>query len=155
MVNVVNDLVTQGVVAQTDGGWEVQGNVKEQTLRTPVNLRQMIEQQLARVSVEERKMLEAASVAGAEFSAAAVAAGVEQSAEAVETHCDGLVRREQFLRTRGTSEWPDGTVAARYGFVHALYQEVLYEQISASRRIRLHKQIGEREEAGYGEGRER
>jgi len=35
--------------------------------------------------------------------------------------------------------------------VHALYQEVLYEQISASRRIRLHRQIGEREEAGHGE----
>src|SRR5688572_28681532 len=96
-------------------------------------------------------MLEAASVAGAEFSAVAVAAGVEQSAEVVETYCDGLVRREQFLRTRGVSEWPDGTIAARYGFVHALYQEVLYEQISATRRIRLHRQIGEREEQGYGE----
>ena len=56
-----------------------------------------------------------------------------------------------FLRTRGTSEWPDGTIAARYGFVHALYQEVLYEQISASRRVRLHRQIGEREEQAYGE----
>ena len=32
-----------------------------------------------------------------------------------------------------------------------MYQEVLYEQISANRRIRLHRQIGEREEAGYGE----
>ena len=112
----------------------------------PENLRQLIEQQLARVSPDERKILEAASVAGAEFSAAAVAAGVERSTEAVETHCDSLVRREQFLRARGTSEWPDGTVAARYGFLHALYQEVLYEQLSASRRVRLHQQIGEREE---------
>jgi tetratricopeptide (TPR) repeat protein len=103
------------------------------------------------VSPEERKVLEAASVAGADFSAAAVAAGVEQTTEAVETHCDGLVKREHFLQTRGTTEWPDGTTAARYGFVHALYQEVLYEQTSASRRIRLHKQIGEREEQGYGE----
>jgi predicted ATPase len=65
--------------------------------------------------------------------------------------CDALVRREQFLRARGTSEWPDGTIAARYGFVHALYQEVMYEQISATRRIRLHRQIGEREEQGYGD----
>ena len=65
--------------------WEVAGNVKERTLRMPENLRQMIEQQLARVSPDERKMLEAASVAGAEFSAAAVAAGVGAIAEAVET----------------------------------------------------------------------
>jgi predicted ATPase len=41
-------------------------------------------------------------------------------------------------------------VAARYGFRHALYQEVLYAQISLSRRTRLHRQIGEREEQGYG-----
>jgi predicted ATPase len=61
------------------------------------------------------------------------------------------VRREQFLQARGTTEWPDGAIAARYGFVHALYQEVLYEQLSASRRVRLHRQIGEREEQGYGE----
>jgi class 3 adenylate cyclase/predicted ATPase len=151
MVNVVNDLIAQGVVVQTNGGWELRGEVRERTLTTPVNLRQMIEQQIARVSPEERKVLEAASVAGAEFSAAAVAAGTELSPEVVETHCDNLVRREQFLRARETTEWPDGTIAAQYGFGHALYQEVLYEQLSASRRIRLHRQIGEREEQGYGE----
>jgi predicted ATPase len=151
MVNVVNDLVSQDVIAKTNGEWELRGEVRDRTLGMPVNLRQLIEQQIARVSPDERKVLEAASVAGAEFSAATVAAGAEQSAEAVETYCDGLVRREQFLRARGTAEWPDGTIAARYSFVHALYQEALYDQISASRRTRLHKQIGEREEQGYGE----
>jgi predicted ATPase len=44
-----------------------------------------------------------------------------------------------------------GTVAARYGFLHALYQEVLYHRLTARRRQRLHQQIGEREEQGYGE----
>jgi predicted ATPase len=32
-----------------------------------------------------------------------------------------------------------------------LYQQVLYERISASRRVRLHRQIGEREEQAYRE----
>ena len=45
----------------------------------PENLQQLIEQQLARVESRDPTMLEVASVAGAEFSAAAVAAGVEQS----------------------------------------------------------------------------
>ena len=49
------------------------------------------------------------------------------------------------------SEWPDGTVTTRYGFRHALYQEVLYERVPAGRRIGLHRRIGEREEAAYGE----
>ena len=92
-----------------------------------------------------------ASVAGAEFSAAAVAAGLETTVDAVEEQCGELARQELFLRTCGTADWPDGTVATRYGFLHALYQEVLYERLPAGRRQRLHQRIGEREEKGYGE----
>ena len=150
MVNVVNDLVAQGVLAKTNGEWELCREVSEHTLGTPTNLRQLIEQQIERVSPDAREVLEAASVAGADFSAAAVAAGVEQPPEAVEAWCEALARREQFLRTRAPAEWPDGTVAAHYQFLHALYQEVLYERIPAARRSRLHRLIGERTEAAYG-----
>jgi predicted ATPase len=129
MVNVVNDLIAQGVLTKTNGAWELQREVSARTLGTPVSLRQLIEQQIERVRPEEREMLEAASVAGAEFSAAAVAAAAEQLPETVERQCEALVRREQFLRGQGMSEWPDGTVAARYQFLHALYHEVLYERI--------------------------
>src|SRR5207245_7601034 len=96
-------------------------------------------------------VLEVASVAGAEFSAAAVAAGAGIAVEAVEEHCRELARHEQFLRARGTAEWPDGAVAARYGFLHALYQDVLYGRLTARQQQRLHRQIGEREEQAYGE----
>jgi len=147
MVNLIEHLLSRGVLVQTDRQWVLKNEDLAGTV--PEDLRQLIEQQIMRISPDERKILEVASVAGAEFSAAAVAAGTGQSTEVVETHCDTLVRREQFLRTQGTGEWPDGTVAARYGFVHALYQEVLYEQLSATRRMRLHRQIGEREEQGY------
>jgi hypothetical protein len=151
MVNVTKELVERGFVINRDGHWIVESEIADDNIVVPENLRQLIAQQLARVSPDEHKILEAASVAGIEFSAAAVAAAVEQSAEMAETYCDSLVRREQFLRAQGTREWPDGTVAARYSFIHALYQEVAYEQLSTSRRIRLHRQIGEREEQGYGE----
>jgi hypothetical protein len=46
--------------------------------------------------------------------------------------------------------WPDGTKAGGYRFHHALYQQVLYEQLGIARRIQLHRQIGARLEAGYG-----
>jgi len=111
----------------------------------------MIETQIARLSSAERQMLEVASVAGAEFSAAAVAAGRGTGGEEVEEQCAALVRRERFLRSSGTAEWPDGTVTARYSFLHALYQEVLYDRVPAGRRARLHRRIGEREEQAYGE----
>src|SRR4030095_11402579 len=92
----------------------------------------------------------AASVAGVEFSAAAVAAGVNLEEIDVEERCAALARREQFLRARGTAVWPDGTVAARYGFIHAVYQEGVYEWVPAGRRVWLHQRIGARQEAGYG-----
>src|SRR6266446_10038351 len=86
-----------------------------------------------------------------EFSAAAVAASIDAEMAQVEEQCAGLVRREQFLRARGTSEWPDGTVAARYSFLHALYQQVVYDRVTAGRRVGLHRRLGERLEAAYGD----
>jgi len=73
----------------------------------------MIETQIDRLSQAEQRVLEVASVAGVEFSAATVAAGLEAEVPEVEEQCAGLVRRAQVLRSRGVSEWPEGTVAER------------------------------------------
>jgi tetratricopeptide (TPR) repeat protein len=110
----------------------------------------MIEQQLDRLSAVGRRVVEAASVAGVEFSAAAVTAGVGQEVVQVETCCVDLARRGQLLRAGGERTWPDGTVAGCYSFVHALYQEVVYNRLPAAQRTHLHQRIGERMEAGYG-----
>jgi tetratricopeptide (TPR) repeat protein len=116
----------------------------------PESLRRLIEQQIERLSPEEQHVLEVGSVAGMEFSAAAVAAGLEAEAEEVEERCEGLARRSQFLRSQGLREWPDGTAAAHYSFIHSVYQNVLYDRVSVARRSRWHRQIGEREETAYG-----
>src|SRR5262249_59042769 len=121
-----------------------------QQAEVPQNIQQMIEQQLERLRPEEQRMLEAASVAGVEFSVATVAAGLAAEVVAVEEFCEGLARRGQFLRSRGVSEWPDGTVAARYEFIHSLYQQICYERVTAGRRLQLHRSIGERGESAYG-----
>ena len=71
------------------------------------------------------------------------------SVEEVEERCAALARHGQFVRVCGTDAWPDGTVATRYGFLHALYREVLYERVPVGRRVRWHQQIGHRLEAGY------
>ncbi len=150
MVNVVNDLVRRGVLVEAEGEWVWQQEADRTEVSIPATLHQFIEQQLGWVSPQEMEVLEAASFAGAEFSAVAVAAGIQAEVEDVERHCEALVRREQFLRAQGIAEWPDGTVAARYGFVHALYQEALTARVSGARRLGLHQRIGERMEAGYG-----
>ena len=141
MVNVVDYMNAQGVTGESG---ETRSTVQ---IDVPENIQQMIEKQLNRLSPEEQHVLEVASIAGADFSAAAVA---KMTTSDVEKCCTGLVRRELFLRTTGVSEWPDGTVATRYHFLHALYQEVLYERVPAGQRLSLHKGIGKREERAYG-----
>ena len=59
----------------------------------PESLRHLIDQQLEQLHPEERVCLEVASVAGREFSAAAVAAGTDDRVEAMETRYAVLARR--------------------------------------------------------------
>jgi DNA-binding winged helix-turn-helix (wHTH) protein/predicted ATPase len=149
MANVVDYLVTQRLVAQVDGKWEFKIETEKIDLEAPENIRQMIEKQVDYLSREEQRVLQAASVAGAGFSAGAVAAALEEEVVGIEDCCEELARRCQFLKTSRMSELPDGT--AWYGFIHTLYQNTLYHRISAARRSQLHRRIGEYEEACLGE----
>src|SRR5215510_48956 len=150
MVSVVDAIERQGLLQEGAQASTVLEGLEAVAIGLPESLRHLIEQQLGQVSPEDRRVLEAASVAGVEFSAAAVAAGVNLEELDVEERCAALARREQFVQARGTAEWPDGTVAARYGFIHAVYQEGVYEGVPAGRRVWLHQRIGARQEAGYG-----
>jgi DNA-binding winged helix-turn-helix (wHTH) protein/tetratricopeptide (TPR) repeat protein len=150
LITVVDALLQQGMLRQTATGWELGGNLQAAVGEVPESVRQMIAQQVARCAPEVQAVLEAASVVGAEFAAAAVVAGINQASDVVEAGCDLLVRREQFLYALAPLEWPDGTLTARYRFRHELYREVLYERLPVSRRVRWHRQIGVRLETGYG-----
>ncbi|HVH06610.1 MAG TPA: hypothetical protein VNE71_11480, partial [Myxococcota bacterium] len=143
VVNLVDYWTSRGAPIPRDGGVGFGG--------VPDTLRQMIERQLDRLPAETRRMLEAASAIGAEFSAAAVAAALEEPAERIEETCEALAGRALFLRACGLDAVAAGAVAGRYGFVHALYREVLYGALAPTRRARLHRRIGEWLERVHGE----
>jgi DNA-binding winged helix-turn-helix (wHTH) protein/tetratricopeptide (TPR) repeat protein len=151
MVNVVDSLVERGTARRVDGRWQLTAELHEVAVAVPESVIRMIQAEIDRLSPLERSTLEAASVAGMDFSAAAVAAAVDADVVHVEEVCARLARRRQFLLVTGRAEWPDGTVATRCSFVHALHHEVVYERVGAARRAQLHRQIGERHEAGYGD----
>ena len=116
----------------------------------PRSLSGAIEKQIGRVGREQQRILEAAGIAGMEFSAGEVAVALEEDVEAVDASCAALARRGQFLRGLGICEWPDGTVTGKYAFTHALHLEVLLGLVPESVRRRRHQRIGERLEAAYG-----
>jgi DNA-binding winged helix-turn-helix (wHTH) protein/predicted ATPase len=151
MVQAVDAWVQQGWVTEVVGEWVMQVGVDAVETGVPESVRQMILQQFDGLSPGEQGVLEAASVLGVEFSTAAVAAGVESTMEHVEEWCEARVRRGQFLRGSGVEEWPDGTVAGRYAFLHTLHQQVVYQQLPMGGRRQFHRSIGVREETGYGE----
>lgn len=117
----------------------------------PESIRHLIEFQLDTLPEEDQALLEIASVAGESFVTTAVAACMEHTVDVVERRCDALVRKGHFLHALGLETWPDATVGTRYGFRHALYQEVLYERLPPGRRLRLHQQLGLLKERAYGD----
>lgn len=150
LINLVEDLVAQDLIAQVRGRWSLRASAESIAERVPENSRRLIEKQIGRVPAEAQSYLEAASVAGLEFTAEAVASALEASAEHVEERCDELVRQELFLRRLGADEWPDGTRTTRYAFSHAMYQQLWAERVPVQRQQRFHRRIGERREQSYG-----
>jgi predicted ATPase len=116
----------------------------------PDTVRELIEQMLLELGHEDQDLLEAASVAGQAFSAAAVAAAAERDEAEVERRCDALARTKRFLDSAGGERWPDGTVASRFAFNHDLHREVLYGRLPAGRRAALHRRVGLRLDTAYG-----
>ena len=151
LVSVVEDLVAQGALVQDNENWTLQEEGATIESSVPENIRQLVARQGERLSRVAQRILEAGSVAGMEFSAAAVAAALAWDVADIEEQCAALAGRQQFLRPAGIADWPDGTRAARYGFLHALYQQLWHERVSVSQLQRWQVRIGERKEAAYGE----
>ena len=149
MVRLVEHLLDRGWLAEDGGVWRLSADRAAIEQEVPDDIQRLIEGQLRFVSRAERDVLEVASVGGVVFDAPAVAAGLGRALDEVESLCDELCRPRRWLHHRRSVEWPDGTLAVRYAFGHALYQRVLYDRLSPSRRAILHQQIGERLEAGY------
>jgi DNA-binding winged helix-turn-helix (wHTH) protein len=151
LVSVLDDLVGRNMLAQRDGTWRLTASLDDVRAHRPSNVKQLIDIRLDRLFATEQRVLEAASVVGAEFSSGLVAAALEMPAEDVDEICDGLARRQLFLRRETGEPWPDGTLHTHYGVTHALVQEVCLARSAPARRARWHRLVGEQLEAAWGE----
>ena len=132
-----------------DGIWRLDRPLAELAAGIAPSLRGLIAGQIGALAPEDRRLLEAASVVGARFPAAALASGRSER-EAIERRLEALARRRRFIEGAGSAHWPDGTATAAYAFRHALHHEALYELIPAANRQGLHRRIGARLLAAYG-----
>jgi DNA-binding winged helix-turn-helix (wHTH) protein/tetratricopeptide (TPR) repeat protein len=145
VVEVTEQWVAHGMLARGTDGWTTCVAPADIEASAPDGLREMIEHQLEQTSDADRRILEAASVVGQEFSVATLAPVIGADPATVGGRCDRLVGRGRLLR-RADSENPVGTLAARYRFIHWVHQNVCYHRVDAGRRARLHRAVAEREE---------
>ncbi len=142
MIATLEHMSSRGLVSREGGRWRLTGSAERIELGVPDGLRRLIEARIERLSADECKVLEVASVTGAAFFATVSAAAANLNPEYFEDLCDGLSRRKQVIRLAGVHRFPDGSVSARYEFLHAVYRDVLYGRQPSTRRAKLHAHIG-------------
>ena len=123
------------------------GRHQSWTVRIPEGVREVIGRRLDRLSERCNQTLTIASVIGREFSLEQLKPLIDDMNE------DRLLEvLEEALATRIIEELPRSV--GQYQFTHALIQETLADELSTTRRVRLHARIAEILEELYGDNAE-
>jgi hypothetical protein len=149
MEKLVEAWIDEGALTRESGVWVVARDLDELARSVPETLRSLIEQRCAALEPDAHLLLEAVSVAGAEFASATAAAAAEMDEDEAERRLRDVALDATFIRAIGDDEWPDGTISTRYGFTHDLVYETLQERLPAGQRARVHRRIGDRLEAAH------
>jgi len=149
MVTLTSHLVSRELLCRRDEEWKLAVSPESLADQVPESLGDIVDDQLERLTAEEREVLEVASVTGESFAVQTLAAGMESDAERLEQTCGRLARWGQFIETQGVARWPDGTSGTRFRFRHAAFRRIIDDRIAPLRRQQLHLRIGERIEAAH------
>lgn len=103
----------------------------------PSSVDAMVANKLGRLDPDSRRMLAFASVLGAEFASDIIADMLRRPVVEIEECLDICVRVHRLLEIPVDSAGAT-TASLQYRFVHALYQNALYEELVPSRRAELH-----------------
>ncbi len=131
---VIRHLVETSVIVHRDGRW--QGTVTSiEEVGIPEGVRDVVGRRLSRLPEEANATLRTAAVVGREFPVDLVAEVSEVSEDAVLAHVELAIAARLVDEVSGTH--------GRMSFSHALVRSTLLDELSTTRRVRLHRQIGE------------
>jgi tetratricopeptide (TPR) repeat protein len=121
-----------GIVLGDDGRWTVAGGLED--LGLPSSVRDVVGRRVERLGDETVQVLSLAAVIGREFDITLLAAlaGMDE---------DGLV--EIVDAAVAAAVLVESAEGGRYRFAHALIQHALYDDLSVTRRQRVHQRIAE------------
>ena len=124
---LLEHLSERGVISWDQGHWQIGVSLKEIDVGVPDCLRKTIEAQIDRLTSEERRVLEAASLSSigrTRFGVASRSAVIEMDADQFEEVCEALSRRHGILRSAAADKLTNGAISA-----HALRSNAFFKSI--------------------------
>jgi class 3 adenylate cyclase len=128
---VLVHLAEAGTIYERDGRWVAETDVS--AMGVPEGIREVIGRRLSVLDEQADTALRTASAIGVEFDAVVLAAVLDQPIDTLLDTLDVPLARGLLLEAPGTVD--------RYRFPHALVRQTLYEELSTSRRVRLHHRV--------------
>ncbi|MEO0094461.1 MAG: AAA family ATPase [candidate division WOR-3 bacterium] len=129
---LVKSLIEQGYVVEEKGAWKFKGDVKK--IQLPDTVEAVILSRIDRLDLQDREVLQTASVLGREFDESLLK-GIYSNPQILKRALRNLERLDLIRLEKGHRE-------ARYFFKHILTQEVAYGTLSFARKQELHRQTG-------------
>ena len=130
---ILRHLAETGAIDEDEQGrWTT--SIELRTSGLPVSIREVIGQRVSRLGAQSRSALSVAAVMGRDFDADVLARVTALDADTLIEVCDQAVAAALIT---------EGDAAGRYAFAHALIEHTLYDELSAGRRGRTHRQVAE------------
>ena len=131
----------------SEGHLDSPGDLSDVLVTIPQGVREVVGRRLDRLSKDCNWVLSAACVVGREFSVDVLAPVVcdETTHAFPEEDPDDLTQERllEVLDEAVAARVIQATTVGRFMFSHALVREALYEELGVTRRVRLHRRVGE------------
>jgi hypothetical protein len=128
-VETLRMLISEGRLMQKKGTWVLSG---AEEIHTPRTVQEVISRRMAKLSKEQLRILEGASVIGERFEPSLLSESIELD----ELHL--LDELEVISKSFQLVDWEESS----FKFTHAKVRDVAYDTIPKPKRVELHKRVG-------------
>ena len=143
-VSLVQLFIQRGDLQHTGQAWQLTTPIDRLRVVIPRTVEAVIRRKLAALEDADRRLLQHASIEGQEFSTAVLSALTGDDPAALEERLEALAKGPRLVAVVGPERYVDATWGARYQFAHAVYHNLVYQDLPPSRRADLHRQVGDR-----------
>lgn len=143
-VSLVQLFIQRGDLQHTGQAWRLTTPIDRLRVVIPRTVEAVIRRKLAALEDADRRLLQHASIEGQEFSTAVLSALTGDDSATLEERLEALAKGPRLVAVVGPERYVDATWGARYQFAHAVYHNLVYQDLTPSRRAGLHRQVGDR-----------